>query len=222
MSYDIVQEDDVPPFIKRVGDHATQGSNNTIIILGTDRAKKGPATIKDGLGSVDSDGKGKGTGTVHIIAGRKDKDGNPDLDKDSAYLYLSMKTDVDKNLGTDMEKDAGKVPSAILKSDAVRLIGRKDIKIVFDGEKSYIHLTKDQCVIKIEDTGYIKIKKGKIIVDADSVELGEGATEKVILGDKFMELYMAHQHPTGVGPSGPPLKPMTAADHLSGRKVTVK
>lgn len=222
MSYDIVQEDDVPPFVKRVGDYVAQGSNNAILILGTDRAKKGPATIKDGLGSVDSDGKGKKTGTAHLVVGRQDKDGNPDLDKDSAFLYLSMKTEVDKNLGTDMEKDAGKAAAAILKSDVVRLVGRKDLKIVFDGEKSYIYLTKDTCTIKIQDTGFITIKKDKITVDADTIELGKDASEKIILGNKFMDLFNQHQHPTGTGPSGPPLKPMTDSDHLSQRKAVVK
>lgn len=222
MSYDVIAED-VPPFTRRVGDRTLFGSNNSALILGTDRAKKGPATIDDGLGHIDADGKGKGTGAAHLVVGRQDKDGNPDFDKDSAFLYLSMKSEVDKNLGLDqIEKDPGKVATAVVKSDAVRIVVRKDLKIAFDGEKSYIYMTKDSITLKIEDTGYIKIQKGKIIVDADAVELGEGATERVLKGDKFKEFWSKHQHPTGTGPSGPPIEPWVDNDLFSQRKVTVK
>lgn len=220
MSYDMIQEK-VPEFVKRVGDYVIQGSNNAILVLGTDRAKRGPAQLSDGLGHVKAEGKGRGTGAAYLAVGRGDSGGNPDLDLDKSYLYLSMKTEVDSHLGTDMEGPAGILPAAILKSDAIRLVGRKDIKIVFDKEKSYIHLTKDQCVIKIEDTGFIKMTKGKIIVDADNIELGAGATEKVIRGNAFMRLYLSHRHPTGTGPSGTPIEQMTDSEHLSQRKVTV-
>lgn len=47
------------------------------------------------------------------------------------------------------------------------------------------------------------------------IDLGENATERLVLGDSFLTLYNAHTHPTGTGPSGPPQTPMSAAQHLS-------
>jgi hypothetical protein len=221
MSYDIVQEDNpFDKFQKRIGDTLFPSSYNCAIILERDRAKKGPATMADGLGHINADGKGKGTGTVHIIAGMQDKDGNPDLDKDLSYVYLSMKTDADGNLGTDMEGSQPPGPAAIVKSDCARIVVRKDIKIAVDGSNSYLVLKKGEAVLKTE-SGFVRLKGDKIIVDAGTVELGEGATEKVILGDSFQQYFMGHNHATAVGPSGPPIQPFTP-DLLSQRKVLVK
>lgn len=191
MSYDIVEEV-VPPFTKRIGDYVAQGSNNTIMIMGTDRAKKGPATIADGLGHAKAAGGGKGAGSIHLIAGRKDKDGNPNMDKDAAFLYLSMNTEVDKNLGlSSVEGDAGKAPAAVLKADTVRIVVRKDLKFSFDGGSTYITLSKD-----------------KIVLEGKQILLGKGA-KKHLVRYEDMETYVdAHQHPTPVGPSGPPIVQM--------------
>lgn len=206
-------EEEVPAFIRRLGDQVFQGSNNTIIILGTDRAKKGPASIDDGLGTSKSPQKGRKSGTTHIIAGRQDKDGNPDLDKDSAYLYLSMNTDVDKNLGSDsLEGNSGNSPAAILKSDCVRIVGRKDLKIFLDGNKSYLHINKDNFVVNVNGTKLIIKQDGAVIVDSKKIKLGKdasvGATLTDILVNKLNEaigLLTAHEHtaPTGGGPTGP-------------------
>ena len=205
MSYDIIKED-VPVFTKRVGDYVVHGSNNAMIILGTDRAKNGPAKVEDGLGHIKADGKGKETGTVHILVGMKDaKDGNPDLKDDKAYIYLSMKTEVDKNtnLGS-IDADAGKVAAAIMKADCLRLVFRKDIKIATEDGKTYIHIKKDEIVIE------------------GNVKLGKDASEQLVKGNAFKTFFMKHQHPTGVGPSGPPVEPFMDSDLLSQRKVTVK
>jgi hypothetical protein len=172
MSFELPQEE-IPQFVRRIGDHVLQGSNNTLIVLGTDRAKRGAATIDDGLGSIRSDGGGKGAGAIIIVAGRKDKQGNPDLDKDSSVLYLSMKTDVDKNVGTDsVEKDSGRVAGAILRSDSTRILGRSDVKVAVDGG-SYIFLGSDVTVCK----------SNKVIFDSPKIELGRNATQGVPLID---------------------------------------
>lgn len=47
------------------------------------------------------------------------------------------------------------------------------------------------------------------------IDLGEGATERIVLGDAFLTLYNNHTHPTGVGPSGTPVVQMQANLHLS-------
>ncbi len=217
--YDSIEEK-IPPFTRRVGDNISHGSNNVIVIMGTDRAKKGPATISDGQGVGGE--KGVKSGTYHVIVGRQDEKGNPDFEKDLSFLYLSMKTDSDANLGTDaVESSSGILPAGIMKSDVIRLVARKDVKIWIDGSKSYVFLNAESCVIKL-GSSFIKMTDGKIVIDGDDIQLGEGATEKMVKGDAFMQLYMQHSHICAVGSSTPPVTPMTAAQHLSTRTVTVK
>lgn len=45
----------------------------------------------------------------------------------------------------------------------------------------------------------------KAIIDSPKIELGRGATESIIKGDLFAEIFDNHIHPTPVGPSGIPL-----------------
>lgn len=61
---------------------------------------------------------------------------------------------------------------------------------------------------------------GKVTVTADTIELGSGASESVVLGDAFLQFFNSHTHPTGVGPSGPPTQPMMASSHLSSVSKT--
>lgn len=55
------------------------------------------------------------------------------------------------------------------------------------------------------------IAQGVTTVDGSHINLGENASHALILGDVFQTLYNAHTHPTVVGPSGPPVAPMTEA-----------
>jgi hypothetical protein len=60
----------------------------------------------------------------------------------------------------------------------------------------------------------ISLKDGNIRFDItpDSIQLGEGATEPVILGALFKTTYDAHTHSTAMGPSGPPATPLPASN----------
>ena len=60
---------------------------------------------------------------------------------------------------------------------------------------------------------------GSVVIAAEKVKLCAGATEKLVLGDTFMQFFNQHTHPTGVGPSGPPVQPM-ASNHLSSKVTT--
>jgi hypothetical protein len=62
-------------------------------------------------------------------------------------------------------------------------------------------------------------KDGTVTVTADKIKLGDGASEKLVLGDTFRQLFNQHTHPTGVGPSGPPTPAMTPS-HLSATVTT--
>lgn len=181
----IVEE--VPKFVKRIGDQTIAGSNNTLIILGTDRAKNGPATIEDGLGHPDADGEGKGTGTVHFIAGRKAED--PDLKEDKAFLYLTMKSDVDDNLDLgDIEEANNESPGAILKSDILRLVARKNIKLASnDDQKHYIFIGEEKTVIRVDDDTTITVEDKKITIKAknNKIELDDGKFYVEVGSTKF-------------------------------------
>ena len=60
---------------------------------------------------------------------------------------------------------------------------------------------------------------GSVVIAAERIKLCASAAEKVVLGDTFMQLFNQHTHPTGVGPSGPPVQPMTSS-HLSAKVTT--
>ncbi|MHB8407903.1 MAG: hypothetical protein ACYDHY_07455 [Acidiferrobacterales bacterium] len=218
MSYDIVQET-VPGFIKRLGDKVLQGSNNTLIWMGTDRADAGPADIDTGLGTLEASGKGTGTGTVMIVAGRNDTDGNPDLDADLAYIYVTMKSKIDDNLGlTSVETATAGTgePGVLMKSDNLRLVFRKNIKIALDGGKNYVFIddkvmtcnmngtiskldgdnnvmtiTANPCVVTIDGKNdkvtVDASSNGTVTVNANAINLGaDGASHPAVLGDLWM------------------------------------
>lgn len=65
----------------------------------------------------------------------------------------------------------------------------------------------------------VKVDATNVIVNqSDSIELGEGAVEKVILGDTFLTLFNSHTHIGNLGaPTAPPIVPMTPVAHLSGK-----
>jgi len=170
-------------FVRRIGDWFKEGANNTLIILGTDRAKPdGPASVDDGLGHIDAEEKGKGTGTITIVAGRKDNDGGElDLSQDDSLIYLSMKTEADKNLGLEeIPVDVNAVehtgPSAIMKSDAVRIVYRKEIKISVEDGSNYIYMDGDYMNISLND---------KVKVLLDSTDEGDA---KIWIGENLIDV----------------------------------
>lgn len=148
-SFKIVPKIRIRRFRRREGDWAQEGGNNTLIVMGTDRAVPGggPATVGDGstaVGSAKDDGH---IGTIHVVTGRKDADGNTDLVGDDSALYLSSRTNPDSNLAVDGAiggqvewKYPKTVPAAILRSDNIRIVYRNsgDIRILSDGAKSFL------------------------------------------------------------------------------------
>lgn len=69
--------------------------------------------------------------------------------------------------------------------------------------------------ITVDGDAYIKSKNA--VLDCERVDVGKDADSPIALGDKLLEAlnkfleseYATHQHPTAVGPSGPPMKPAT-------------
>jgi uncharacterized protein involved in type VI secretion and phage assembly len=67
----------------------------------------------------------------------------------------------------------------------------------------------------------IEMSSTGVVVKASSIKIGSnGASEAMVLGNALMELFNNHTHPTGVGPSGPPVQPMMSGNHVSTKHKT--
>lgn len=59
--------------------------------------------------------------------------------------------------------------------------------------------------VSIVADGTISLEsKAGVTIDAPSIQLGDPATEAVVLGDRFSAAYQAHVHPTNTGTTSPP------------------
>ena len=125
----------VPEYIASTNDNVIKGANNTWIVLGRDR----PASRLSGYGGIGH----TQAGTIDLVASRmgdNPKDGtylDPDFETDAARIYISQKTDIDKNFKL-VEGSIGNPEgfSAIgIKADSVRVIGRQGIKLVTGVDK---------------------------------------------------------------------------------------
>lgn len=192
-SDDFVKED-IPPFTARVGDRVIQGSNNTLILLTRDRVDD-PTT-----------GQKEGSGTIFLIAGRKDKE-KINLKDDQAFIIISSKTDVDKNLAIKGGSDKSGVSTVAIKSDEIRISARKGMKVYVEKGDVYI---KNDGKLNIDTSGEVNIKSGKkIVLDCSAIEAGGGG-EKAVLGDTlkglikgYIDSNTTHTHPSAMGPTGP-------------------
>lgn len=111
-----------------------------------------------------------------------------------------------------------------LKESHVTINPDESISIEHSGTKSIIELVGDtinvvtQNDINITADNNVNVEATKVIIDqSDTIELGSGASEKVVLGDSFMTLFNSHTHTTLGIPTTPPNVPMTPAQHLSGK-----
>ena len=75
-------------------------------------------------------------------------------------------------------------------------------------------------MINIKTDADVNVECQNVIVDhASSIELGKGASEHLVLGEKMMKLFNSHTHIGNLGaPTSPPMQPMTSAE-LSQKEV---
>lgn len=78
-----------------------------------------------------------------------------------------------------------------------------------DGAKEIRITTAEGGNVTVTATGEIKLKAQKVTVEADSIDLGGGATQKAVLGDRLLEAFIQHTHPVLGANTGPatPLPP---------------
>jgi len=75
-------------------------------------------------------------------------------------------------------------------------------------------------MINIKTDADVNVECQNVIVDhASSIELGKGASEHLVLGEKMMSLFNSHTHIGNLGaPTSPPMQPMTPSQ-LSQKEV---
>lgn len=195
----LINYESVPRYRKRPGDMVLEGSNNTVIALGTDR-----------IGSVVGQGFGEESGMIDLVAGRgqipqtkgnevvsrridkteflkelgkstnelSPQEGDPDLLSDRSRILISQRTSPDRNLGissynetnfNDVIDSDNGDGSIIVKSDKIRLIARMDVEILVSGYE----LDENGKPVSITDpTKYaaVVIKKNGDIVFKPSLE----------------------------------------------------
>lgn len=120
----------VPHYIIASNEKVIQGSNNAWIVLGRDR----PSNRLSGYG-----GKGHTqAASIDFVVGRMgpkpkaDVYVDPNFEIDAARIYISQKTDVDKNFNLANGKigPAEGKSAVALKADGIRLVAREGIKLV--------------------------------------------------------------------------------------------
>jgi hypothetical protein len=135
----------VPVYDKKMDETLIQGTTNATIVLGRDR----PSGIASGYS-----GKSTSCAAIDITAGRvssepiakvleRDVSVSNNFEEDASRIYLSEFTDLDDNFKipqfkiqnlsskSEYSDDYAKASAGIgIKSDSIRIIGRKDIKIV--------------------------------------------------------------------------------------------
>ena len=123
----------IPKFDRSDSEVIYQNKNNASIVLGRDR----PGNKLSGYGGAGH----SNCGLIDLVVGRMsavpngpegDKFCNPSMSDDAARIYISQKTDVDKNFGI-VPGSVGNLEakSAIAaKADSIRIIGRMGIKLV--------------------------------------------------------------------------------------------
>lgn len=117
-SQKIVFNEPVPRFTKRPGDYVLQGSNNSLIWMGSDRSKEAAKFDSDGYPtSINSNEYNKQSATIDIVVGRGRGDSTKPKVVENSKSYeevdkeaLRMKREINKNEGDlDFSKDASRV-----------------------------------------------------------------------------------------------------------------
>lgn len=143
---------------------------------------------------------------------------------------------LDKNGGVTVANQKGSYVSLDAEKDNLTLMVGEHGHMVTLGKKGMVLALNDGTSLEIKD-GAVKIVAAKVVqlmaesavLNTAAVGLGENAAEPAVLGQQFAAMWNAflfHTHPTGVGPSGPPVPtppagPLTPGNGLS-MAVTLK
>tara|TARA_R110000824_G_scaffold12307_7_gene54051 strand:- start:1198 stop:2142 length:945 start_codon:yes stop_codon:yes gene_type:complete len=170
----------IPGFISTPSEKVITNHQNSWIVLGRDR----PGNMLSGKG-----GRGDtGAASLDMVVGRMSANPiakspqnesvfvDPDFTRDAARIYISQKTDIDRNFGLE-EGATGtgnkQNRSAIgIKADAVRIIAREGIKIVSGGDSvnsqnaRISELKGIELIVHGQDEGLQPLVKGHNLIEA--------------------------------------------------------
>jgi len=231
----------VPRFTKRSPDLTLQGSNNTLICMGTDRiAGEDLNTTLQGAGTIDIVcGRGQeGSVSAPLVATNTRAlnevnkvplqsqkgdpnltEGDPDFVTDLSRVYISMLTDGDTNFGLTYVHAADAIPVTgkpyiVAKSNEIRLVAREEgsIRLATQGGTP--------CELSMLSTG-------KIAMDGTKIYLGYNAagveTQPVFKGKELHDALSAFAtavDTTIKGLMGNLSAPLLAADTLTDPLAT--
>jgi hypothetical protein len=117
------------------------------------------------------------------VSGRKD-DKDLNFSDDKSRIYITMNSDIDKNLKTDdVEGSSGVVAAIGIKSDEIRIVARKGMKIVIEDGTLNVKASSD---IKIKSDSKITVDAPSVIVESPSVKVGSSSSsEPLVLGTQL-------------------------------------
>jgi hypothetical protein len=233
----------VPTLITTHSEKIIDGSNNSSIVLGRDR----PSTRLSGYGGAGH----TQAGSIDIVVGRWGYQArsfigeerayvNPSFEHDAARIYISQKTDVDRNFriaGGNQTTDSDGKSAIALKADGVRLIAREGIKLVtrtdarnsqggmIDGVEGVSMIAGDDDS-KMEPMILGNQMAGLGRALADQVSALNGIVDSLLSAQMLMNVEVAHHfhfspffgQPTTPSPPLQSRGAKTAADHLQNAK----
>ena len=152
----------VPLYNEAFGEWVKKGENNSFIVLGRDR----PSHEGSGYGGLGD----TGAGSIDLVVGREfvapGVPVNPNFKTDSARIHISQKTDSDTNFGLPAGSNHSVAESAItIKADAVRVVGRRSIKVVAGAGEDSQNYGVD-VIANNDDSGLQPMVKGDNLVAA--------------------------------------------------------
>lgn len=115
---------------------------------------------------------------------------------------IKLTINADNEVLFTCEKDSGTLTINFNKDNEIDINNEKasvlidkDGGLSFENEKGSCSFDKDGVLtisndggqISMDNKGNITIKGSKAVIDADNIELGKGATEKLVLGNKMLE-----------------------------------
>ncbi len=187
------QGEAVPRFFSHSPDLSIEGSNNSLVVLGSagslgdKRESAGMIDIVVGRGQTNNTSpaatfsNGRNFNENDKTAQIKPSEGDIDLANDLSSIYISMSDNLDKQFGIDVGsvEDAG--PSAGIRSNHIRLSAREDVKITVESSGSKIGIiVKDGKVTITNGTG---AQSTDVIVDGAGLQssLAAALTELAVL-----------------------------------------
>ena len=229
----------VPEFIQADCETVIRGENNSWIVLGRDRPS-GVFSGHGGAGSSHAASIDLCVGRGGAQAKRTDENGSPlyinnDFKSDAARIYISQKTDIDRNFGIvpGIHGNPTNRSAIGIKADNIRIVARESIKLVTktddkNSRDGKINATMGiQLIAGDDDSDMQPLVKGDNLMDVldlilKDIESLTNVVHSVTLSQiTFDAILQAHTHPTTTGIAFPSPEVLIAGSFKSVKTVTM-